>query len=92
MIGGNPLETAYGHRLFIGAATPARGLTRAIADTAEYAGENIAFPVLNISFGEIALGNFADVLWHIRMRRTGPLAIHNLVVIIRVISVRGLHF
>ena len=92
MIGDNPLETAYGHRVFIGAAAPAGGLTRAIADTAQYAGENIAFPVLNISVGKVTLGNLADVLRYVCMRRASPLAIHNLVEIIRVISIRGLHF
>ena len=92
MIGGNPLETADGHRALIGAATPAGGFAGAVTDTAKYAGENITFPVLDIGLGEITLGDFANVLGYIRMRRTGPLAIHYLVVIIRVINIRGLHF
>ena len=88
----NTLEPANGYRGFVGAPTPAGRFAGPIADTTQYAGENIAFPVLDISVGKVTLGNLADVLRYVRMRRASPLAIHNLVEIIRVISIRGLHF
>jgi hypothetical protein len=91
VIRGNPFKPADCHRFFVGASTPAGGLTRAIADPAENAGENVALAVLNIGVGKLTLGNLADVLRHICVRWTGPLAIDNLVEVIWIIRIGGLH-
>ena len=84
-------ETADGNRFFVGASAPAGRFARPVADTAKYAGKDIAFAVQYISIGKSTLGNFADVFGHICMCRTGPLAVHDLVKIIRVTYVGGLH-
>jgi hypothetical protein len=89
---GDTFETTDGDRFFIRASAPAGLFTGAVTDTAQYAGENITFPVKDVSIGKVSLGNLPYVLRYIRMRRAGPLAVYDLVVIIRVISIRGLHF
>ena len=91
MISGDTFEAANCDRRFIGATTPAGRFTGAITYAAENTGENIAFPVLYIRVSKVALGDLADVFRYVRMRRAGPLAIHNLVEIIRVICIGGLH-
>jgi hypothetical protein len=92
MICSHPFKTAYSHRGLVGSASSTGRFTRTITDTTQYARENIAFPVLDISIGEIALGDFSDVFRYVCVRRAGPLTVYNLVIIIRIISVRGLHF
>ncbi len=92
MISRDTLEATDCHRALIGSATPTCRLTGAITYTAQYTGKDIAFAIQDISVGEFTLGNFANVLGHISMRRASPLAIHNLVVVIRVICIGGLHF
>ena len=91
VISGDTLEPADSYRGFIGAGTPAGRLTGAVTNAAQYTGENITFPILYISVGKFTLGDLANVLWYIRVRRTGPLAIHNLMEVIRVTCISGFH-
>ena len=96
-IGGDALEPADRHRfrllavVFLHAAAAAGRFARPIAGAAEDAGENVRFPVHQIGVVVTAGGDQADVVGHRRMRRTGPLAIDDLVEIIGNTDIGGTH-
>ena len=90
MIGGNAFQAANGDRCFVGAASPAGWFTGPVTDTPEYARKNITLPVQHVRIGKPALGDLADVLGDIGMGRTRPLAVDDLVEIIRIIGIGGL--
>ena len=88
---GDPLEPANRDRLVLDAPAPAGGFARPVADTAEDAGEDIGFAVDDVGVGIASLRDQPDVLGNIGVRGTRPLAVHHLVVIVRIGRVRRLH-
>jgi hypothetical protein len=91
MVGGDTLEPADRDRAFLDTAAAACGFARAVTDPAENAGKNIGLAVLDVGVAEPALGDKADVLGNIRMCRTGPLAVDDLVEVLRVGGVSRFH-
>jgi hypothetical protein len=87
VIGGDPLQAADRDRLFLDPGTAAGGLTRPVAHPAENAGEDVRVPVHHVRVGEAALRNQTDVFGNIGVSRTGPLAIHDTMV---VVGMRGI--
>ena len=73
------------------ATTPAGRLARAIADSAKNAGKNIGFAVLHIGVGELALRNHTNVGRDVGMGGAAPLAIDDLMEVIRVGRICRLH-
>jgi hypothetical protein len=96
-VGGDALQAADRHRLGLGEvflfdpAAPAGRLAGPVAGAPEDAGEDVAHPVHQIGLVEAALADQADVLRHRGVGRTGPLAIHHAVEVIRIVDVCGLH-
>src|SRR5262249_49728625 len=90
-VGRDPLEPADRDRLSVDASAPAGRLARAIAGAAEDAGEDVGLSVEEIGLGVLALGDEADVLRHIGVRRACPLAIDDLVEARRILDVGGVH-
>ena len=87
----HPLQSADGDRLFVHAAAPAGGLAGTVAHAAEDSRKHVAGPVDHVCIVEAALRDQSDVLGDVGMGGTAPLAIHNLVEVIRIRSVGALH-
>src|SRR5207302_3054090 len=92
VVGGNPFQPADRHRLLLDPAAPAGRLARAIAGAPEDAGENVRLPVDRPCLGIAAIGDQADVFGDRRVRRTGPLAIDNLMKIVGIPNIGGLQY
>src|SRR5262245_17259065 len=90
-IGGNALEAADCHWLFLDATAPARRLTGAVAGATKHAWEHIRFPVDHVGVGVAPGCNQANVFGNWRVRRTSPLAIDHLVEIVRRSNVGWFH-
>ena len=82
VIGGNAFQTADGDRLAIKTTAAACRLARSIASTAKNGREHIRLTIEHIGVGKTPLRNEPDIFGHIRVCRTGPLAIHNFVEVI----------
>ena len=93
----NALQTTDGDRFRLGAVVlldPAASAGRfagPIAGATEDAGKDVGDPVDHVGVAVTPLGNEPDVLRHRCVGRTGPLAIDDLVEIVRISRVRGFH-
>jgi hypothetical protein len=90
-VGGDALEPADRDRFFLDTAAPARRLARAVAGATEHAREYIRFPVDHVGVAVPAGGDQTDVFGHRRVRRAGPLTIHDLVEVVRDRNVGRVH-
>ena len=96
-VGRHALEAADGHRLGLGGvllldpAAPAGRLAGPVAGAAEDAGEHVGHPVDHVGMVVATLRDQADVLGDGGVGRTGPLAIDDLVEVIRVGHLGGAH-
>ena len=90
-VGGDSLQAANGDGRAIQAAAAAGGLARTVAGTAQDAGEHVGFPVDHVGISVLALRDQTYVLRNISVGRTGPLAVHDLVEVIGVPDIAGLH-
>src|SRR5512142_2457893 len=88
MVGGDSLEPADRNRLAVHTPTPAGGLARSIARPAEDAREDVRFSVEQVRLGVSSLSDEPDVLGDIRVSGAGPLAVDNLMVVLRIRDVR----
>ncbi len=86
-IGGDALEAADRDRLLLHAAAPAGRLAGAVAGAPEDPGKHIRLPVDHVGVGVTALSDQPDIFGDRRMRRTRPLAVHDLVEVIRIADV-----
>jgi hypothetical protein len=91
VVGRDPLQAADRHRLFVHASAAAGRLAGPVANAAKDAREDVAFPVHHVGVVETALGDQANILRDVGMRRATPLAVHDLVEVIRIGSVCALH-
>src|SRR6266542_3379489 len=92
VVGGDPLQPADRHRLLLDPAAPAGRLARPVAGAPEDAGKDVRLPIDRPRLGIAPVGDQADVFGHRRMRRTGPLAIDNLMKIVRILDIGGLQY
>ena len=88
MVGGDALEPADRDRLAVDATAPARGLARPVARAAEDAREDVRLAVEHVRLGVPPLRDQPDVFRHVGVRRTGPLAVDDLMVVLRIRDVR----
>jgi len=79
VVGRDALQAADRDGLLLHPATSARGLARAIANTAEDRRENVRLAIQQIGVVEAAESDQPDVLGHVGMRGAGPLAIDDTV-------------
>ena len=89
VVGGDALQAADRHRLRLDPHAPARRLARTIARAPQNPGEHVRMPVHHVGVGVAAGRDQANVFRHRRVRRAGPLAIDDLVEIVRVADVGG---
>ena len=80
----NALEPADGDRLSVYSSAPAGRLAGPVAGAAEDAREDVGFPVEQVGLGVASLGDQPEVFRHIGVRRTGPLAVYDLMVVLRI--------
>ena len=92
VVGGDALEAADGHRLFLDPAAAAGRLARAVAGAAQDAREDVGLPVDHVGVGVAPGGDQADVFGNRRMRRAGPLAIDDLVEVVGILDVGRLQY
>ena len=91
VVSGGALQATDGHRIALDTPTPAGRLARAVAGAPQDAGEDIRLPVDHVGVGVAFGGDHADVLRHGRVRGAGVLAIDDLVEILGITDVGGLH-
>ena len=91
VVGGDALEPADRDRLLLDAAAPAGRLAGAVAGASEDARKHIRMPVDHVGVAVAARRDQADIFGDRRVRRTGPLAIHDLVEIVRDRDIGGFH-
>ncbi len=90
-VGGDALEPADRDRLFLDAAAPAGGLARPVAGASEDARKHIRFPIDHVGVAVAARRDQSDIFGDRRVRRTGPLTIHDFVEIVRYGNIGGFH-
>jgi len=89
VVRGHPLQAADGHRLgsspvvFFHPAAPTSRFARSVARSSEHARKNVGHPVDHVGVAVATLADQPDVLRHGCVGRTGPLAIDDLVEIVR---------
>ena len=91
VVGRDALQPADRDRLLLDPAAPAGRLARPVAGAAEDAGEHVRFPINHERVGIAPIGDQPNVFRHRRVRRARPLAVDDLVKIIRVTDVGRLH-
>ena len=90
-VGRDALEATDGDRLSVDAVAAAGRLAGSVAGAPEDSREDVGLPVEHVGVVELALSDHPDVARHVGVRRTGPLAVHDLVVVVRVLVVSRLH-
>jgi hypothetical protein len=90
-IGRNPLETADRNRFLLNAPAPAGRFARPVAGAPENPGEHVGFPIDHVGVAVATSGDQPDVFGNRRVCRTGPLAVYDLVEIVRSRDVGGFH-
>src|SRR5262245_43065719 len=91
IVGRDSFQAADRHRLLLYADTPAGRLARAVAGAPQNSGKNIGTPVDHVGVGVTPLCDQADIFGNRGVRGTGPLAVHDLVEVIRRRNVGILH-
>ena len=91
VVGGDALQAADRHRLVLDAHAPAGRLARAVAGAPENARKHVRLPVDHVGVGVAARRDQPDIFGNGRVRRAGPLAIHDFVEVVRRGNVGILH-
>jgi hypothetical protein len=91
MVGGHALQPADRDRLAVDAGAAARRLARSIARSAKNARKNVRVAIQEVGVGKPPVGNQSNVFRNVGMRRTGPLAIDDTVVVRRISDIRWIH-
>ncbi len=79
VVGGNTLQSADRDGLAVDSTSPTGWLARTIAGSTEYPRKDVGFSIENVRVVESPLRYETNVLRHVRMRRTRPLAVDDLV-------------
>ena len=77
-ISGYSLEPANCNWFCLDASAATRGLARPVTSSTQNTREDVGIPIDHIRVGISSSRNQADIFWDWRMRRTGILAIYNL--------------
>jgi hypothetical protein len=86
----HPFQAADRHRLLFDSAAAAGRLARTIARAPQDSRKHVRLPVDHVGVGVSPVCDQPDVFGHGRMRWTCPLAVNNLVEVVRTTDVRGL--
>src|SRR5581483_9160864 len=90
-VGRDALEPANRDRFLVDARASARGLARAIARAPENSRENVRLAIEHVRIGIASLRNQPDVLGHVGVRRTSPLAIDDFMEVAGITNVGWFH-
>src|SRR4029077_11267321 len=90
-VGGNAFQSTDGDRLVLHTHAPGGGLARSVAGAAENPGKHVGFAVDHVGVAVAASGDQPDVFGDGRVRRTRPLAVHDLVEVVRRRNVGRFH-
>ena len=90
-VGGHPLETTDRHRLSIYALPTARRFARPVTSAPKNCRENIRFAIEHVGIGIPALGYQPYIFGNVRVRGTGPLAVHDSMEIVRILGIGRSH-
>ena len=91
VIGGHALQAADRDGLAVDASTPARRLARTVAGAAQDAREHVRLAIQDVGIVELAVRDHPDVFRNVGVRGARPLTVDDLMVVIRVRSIRPLH-
>ncbi len=91
IVRGHPFEAADGDWLFFHPAATARRLAGTVADAPENSRKDVRMAVHHVGIGEAPLRNKSNVFGNVGMCWASPLAIHDLVKVVGLRSVRWLH-
>src|SRR5262249_47513713 len=86
------LQAADRDRLLLDAAAPACRLARPVAGASEDARKHVGLPIDHVGVAIATRRDQPDVFGNSGVCRTGPLAIHDLVEVVRISDVGILHF
>jgi hypothetical protein len=86
---GDAFETTDGNRLSVDAAAATCRLAGPVARAAEDAGKDVGFAVEEVGLRVASLRDQPNVLGHVRVGGTRPLAIDHFMVVLRIRNVRG---
>ena len=91
VIGGDALQPADRDGLAVDAAAAAGRLTRPIARPAQDAGKDVRLAIEDVGIVKPALRDHPDVFRDVGMRGAGPLAVDDLMVVVRIRRIRPIH-
>src|SRR5262245_2387502 len=91
VVGGDPLEAADRNRILLDATAPAGRLARPVTGAPKHAGEHIGSPVDHVGVAVATSRDQSNVFRNGGVCWTGPLAIHDLVEVVRRPNVSILH-
>ncbi len=90
-VGGDALEAADRDRLLLDPAAPAGRLARPVAGAPEDARKHVRLPIDHVGVAVATRRDQSDVFGNRRVCRTGPLAVHDLVEVVRRRNVGRFH-
>ena len=85
------LQATDRDRFVLDPRAAAHRLTWSIARPTQNAGKDVRLPVEHVRFGVLSVRYQTDVLRHVGMRGTSPLAVDHLVIVVGVPCIRRLH-
>src|SRR5262245_16675980 len=88
LVGRHALQAANRDRLSVDSNAPAGRLAWPVARSSKDTWEDVRLPVDHVRVGVPTLRDQADVFRHIGVRRTSPLAVDNLMVVLGIADVR----
>ena len=91
VIGSYPFQAANCNGFVFDAPAAASGLAGTIANTPQYRGKNIGFPVAHVGIRKLALCDHSDIARNVCVCRAGPLTVDNFVEIFRLGGIGWLH-
>ena len=92
IVRGHALQPADRHGFVLDTTASADRLAGAIADPPEYPREDVGLAVQHVGVAEAAERNQANVLRHVGVGGTAPLAVHYLVKVLGAVRVGGFHW
>ena len=92
VVGSNPFQSADRHRVFFHPAATAGGFAGPVAGAPKNSGKHVGFPVDHVRVAVATRRDQADVFGNRGVCRASPLAIHDLVEIVRGSDVGILHW
>src|ERR1019366_286988 len=90
-VGGDAFQPTDGDGAAVDPVTSTRRLARSVTRTTEDSGKDVRLAVQHVRVVELTLGDQANVTGNVGVGGTGPLAIDDLVVVVRILIIRRFH-